>query len=151
MLDLEKANSKNKEAYFDKNKVLIVSGAFELSDYGLVNAALYDGTNWTPYIYSSRNNKLGEITTILIKDDIRFQSLDDLLSPKNLSEGKVVGISLACALGSTTLIGLLYIIPFLALSRKNKEHDNSQRIQENDMMNAVNPTDLLHEIDLQRN
>ncbi|CAR65841.1 DEHA2E16874p [Debaryomyces hansenii CBS767] len=151
LLDLEKANSKNKEAYFDKNKVLIVSGAFELSDYGLVNAALYDGTNWTPYIYSSRNNKLGEITTILIKDDIRFQSSDDLSSPKNLSEGKVVGISLACALGSTTLIGLLYIIPFLALSRKNKEHDNSQRIQENDMMNAVNPTDLLHEIDLQRN
>lgn len=151
LLDLENPNSKNKEVYFDKDKVLIVSGAFELSNYGLVNAALYDGKTWIPYVYSSKNNKLGEITTILIKDDIRFQSLNDLLNRKKLSEGKVVGISLACALGSTTLIGLLYIIPFLALSRKNKEHDNDQRIQENDMMNAVNPTDLLHEIDLQRN
>lgn len=152
LLELDKSNLKNTKSYFDKDKVLILTGKYDLANYGPVNVALFNGTDWIPYIYSTNNNKLGEVKSMLIKDSISFQSLDDLKNQsKNLSQGKVVGISLACAIGSTTLIGLLYIIPFLALSRKSREHGDAQRIEENDMMNAVNPSDLLHEIDLHRN
>lgn len=144
--------------YFDKSNILTVAGIFDLKDYGLVNMALYNGTSWIPYVFTSQSLDLsnsleiGDIRSILIDDSNRFQSSDDLKSKNRfLSRGKVVGISLACALGSTTLLGLLYIIPFFALFRPRKDgYVPAQRIEENEMMNAVNPEDLLHEIDLQR-
>lgn len=153
LLSLTSKNLNNNETYFDNDKILMVSGVFELSQYGLVNAALFNGSNWIPYIFSSTaDNKIGTINTILINDSFRFQSSEDIMNKSNkLSKGKVVGISLACALGSTTLLGLLYIIPFFLLFRKGNGHDVNQRIQEKEMMNAVNPEDLFHEIDLQRN
>ena len=74
-----------------------------------------------------------------------------LIDFNHLSRGKVVGISLACALGSTTLLGLLYIIPYFALFKNRKDgYFQPERIHEDEMMDAVNPEDLLHEIDLQR-
>ena len=137
---------------------MTVAGIFDLKDYGLVNMALYNGTSWIPYVLTSQSLDLsnsleiGDIRSILIDYSNRFQSSDDLKSKNRfLSRGKVVVISLACALGSTTLLGLLYIIPYFALFRPRKDgYVPAQRIEENEMMNAVNPEDLLHEIDLQR-
>lgn len=153
LLDLAKANHNNTQEYFDNSNVLIVAGKFNLRDYGLTNLAFFNGTNWQPYVFTSfNNNQLGEIKSILIKDDYRFTSPDDINKASNhLSRGKVVGISLACALGSTTLLGLLYIIPYFALFRKLYSDTQDQRIQEKEMIGAVNPEDLLHEIDIQRN
>lgn len=154
LLDLEKSNSNNNGTYFDKDKILALSGTFALKDYGLVNVALYNGSTWIPYIYTATsNNLLGQVNSLLIDDSFRFQSSDDLKNhSNNLSKGKVVGISLACAIGSTTLLGLLYIIPYFALFRKQKKEEESklERIQESEMMDAVRPEDLFHEIDLQR-
>lgn len=139
------------DKYFDKNKALILSGAFSLSKYGPVNVALYDGSLWIPYVFSTANNTLGTVHSILIKDLYRYLSSDDITNRlTGLSKGKVVGISLACALGLTFLVGLLYIIPYFFLFRKSKRTESSQRIEEKEMMTAVNPEDLLHEIDLQR-
>jgi hypothetical protein len=154
LLELQKSNSNNNGTYFDKDKILALAGSFSLKEYGLVNVALYNGTNWIPYIYTATtNNQLGEINSLLIDDSFRFQSSDDLKkNSDNLSKGKVIGISLACAIGSTTLLGLLYIIPYFALFRKQKKEEETklERIQESEMMNAVRPEDLFHEIDLQR-
>ncbi|KAI5954476.1 hypothetical protein KGF54_002251 [Candida jiufengensis] len=155
LLTAEKSTSYNK-SLFDNDKLLIVAGIFSIKDYGLVNMALYNGTSWIPYVYTLQQQQnqtttpqIGDVKTILINDQNRFLSSDDLKNlNKNLSKGKVVGISLACALGSTTLFGLLYIIPYFALLKNRKGY--VQRIHEQDMMDAVNPEDLLHEIDLQR-
>lgn len=154
LLTLNSDNNDNKDqAFFDKNEILILSGVFEIENYGLVNVALYNGTGWIPYVYSATSNDvIGKINTILIKDSYRFQSSNDITNTdKHLSAGKVVGISLACAIGSTTLVGLLYLIPYYFLFRKPKDSEGAQRIEEKDMMDAVNPEDLIHEIDLQRN
>ncbi|RCK63749.1 Bud site selection protein RAX2 [Candida viswanathii] len=157
LLTLASASNYN-ETYFSRNNILTVAGVFDLRDYGLVNMALFNGTSWIPYVFTSESLdessslEIGDIKSILIDDSNRFQSSDDLKDTNRfLSRGKIVGISLACALGSTTLLGLLYIIPYFALFRTRKDgYVPTQRIEENEMMNAVNPEDLLHEIDLQR-
>lgn len=151
LLELTKSESKNKEKYFDNNQILILSGKFSLKDYGLVNVALYNGDSWIPLAFTVLGGSLGEVNSILVKDQFRFLSSEDIeLKSLNLSSGKVVGISLALALGSTMILSLFYIIPYLAFFRKNKEYQPTERIGEKEMMEAVNPEDLFHEIDLQR-
>ncbi|KAF6069298.1 Cortical protein marker for cell polarity family protein [Candida albicans] len=170
LLTLDKPSDYN-QTYFDKSQIFTIAGVFRLKDYGLVNMALFNGTSWIPYVFTSLQQQkstgsgsgsgsgsrssslqIGQIQSILIDDSYRFQSSDDLKKTnKNLSRGKVVGISLACALGSTTLLGLLYIIPYFALFKNRKDgYFQPERIHEDEMMDAVNPEDLLHEIDLQR-
>lgn len=156
LLTLKDSNYKghnDDETFFRKHNILAVSGQLDLEDYGLVNLALYDGTEWIPFIYSGiTTSKLGKINSILVEDQFRFLSQEDIKSKSsNLSSGQVVGISLACALGSTILLSLLYIIPYFVLFRKNKDDHSSERIGEKEMTDAVNPQELFHEIDLQRN
>jgi hypothetical protein len=149
LLDLAKANANG--TYFGSKHILALAGRFELKKYGLVNVALFNGSNWTPYIYSeTTNGSIGEVKSLLINDKFGFLSSEDVKTKSKLSNGKVVGISLACALGSTTLLGLLYLIPFYLLLRKQNDGHQFQRINEKDQLNAVNPEDLLEEIDIQR-
>ncbi|EGV65633.1 hypothetical protein CANTEDRAFT_96752 [Yamadazyma tenuis ATCC 10573] len=152
LLTLKKSNSDNDQTYFSKNQILAVAGKFKLQEYGLVNVAFYDGKIWTPLAYTTlTGTQLGSVNSILVKDQFRYLSSADIENKSSkLSSGKVVGISLACALGSTTFLSLLYIIPYLALFRKNKENETTERIGEKEMMDAVNPEELFHEIDLQR-
>lgn len=151
ILKLEDSNNGNNESLFASDSILVLAGSFELINYGLVSSALFNGTEWIPFLFSEQDNKIGEISTLLINDKLNFQSSSDLKS-KVMSKGKVVGISLACALGSTSLLGLLFIIPYFLLFKRNNDNPmaEKQRIHENEMMSAVNPHDLLHEIDLQR-
>lgn len=147
-------SSNSRQSYFDKDKAVVLSGTFNISKYGLVNAAIYDGNSWIPYIFSQDlNAKVGSINTLLLEEVYRFQSSSDLKKGKSkLSTGKVVGISLACAIGSTFFLGLLYFIPLLYLFKSSEKSENvNQRIHEDEMMHAVRPEDLFHEIDLHRN
>ncbi|KAG7660700.1 uncharacterized protein J8A68_005817 [[Candida] subhashii] len=154
LLPVSTARSNN-DTYFDKNQILALAGTFTLKNYGLVNMALYNGTTWIPYVFTATNdNFIGDIKSILIDDNYRFQSSKDLTSLDNfLSRGKVVGISLACAVGATAALGLLFVIPYFAFFRRKNNRDYSvasKRIQEQEMMQTIKPEDLLHEIDLQR-
>ncbi|EGW32505.1 uncharacterized protein SPAPADRAFT_55941 [Spathaspora passalidarum NRRL Y-27907] len=154
LLTVEKSTDYN-QTYFNNNQILILAGTFSLKQYGPVNAAFFNGTSWIPYIFTStQTNKLGNIQSLLIQDSYRFQSSQDL-TPKLLSRGKVVGISFAAAVGSTVVLALLYIIPYFVLFKKKESHGQFERaegmrIHEKDMLDAVNPEDLLHEIDVQR-
>lgn len=155
-LKLVQLNSKNanntKQTYFNSDKALILSGSFNLEGYGNVNVALFDGESWSPYIFTLSNSKLGLVNTISFQDIYRLQSSTDIEDNKNrLSVGQVVGISLACALGSTALLGFIYIIPLFFLLREAKKKETMRkRISEDDMMNIIDPSDLLHEMDIQR-
>lgn len=154
LLDLAKSNNANKENYFNKNQILMLAGRYELSNYGLVNVALFNGTNWIPYIYSvDFNNEIGRINAILINDRYNFLSPQSISRRSVMAKGKVVGISIACALGSTTLLGLLYLIPFITLFRKRLDGNQYQheRIDQKDQMAAVSPEELFSEMDHQRN
>ncbi|KAM9891399.1 hypothetical protein OXX69_012318, partial [Metschnikowia pulcherrima] len=132
---------------------LLLSGKFNLTDYGSVSAALFDGTNWIPYVFSSKDSTLGQINSLLLEELYKSQSSSDLKTKTHkLSVGQVVGVSLACALGSTALLGLLYVIPvFFLLKGSKKKERVDQRIHEDEMMDIVNPEELIHEMDAQRN
>lgn len=151
-LSAKNPNNTN-QSYFNADKALMLSGVFTLKDYGVTNVALYDGVSWTPYIFTLNNSHIGLVETMSFQDIYRLQSSDDIKNIEHfLSVGQVVGISLACALGSTALLGLLYIIPMFFLLRDEKKKEAmKKRISEDDMMNIVDPSDLLHEMDLQRN
>lgn len=154
LLTLDDASSRdiNNGSFFERDQALAVAGRFELTEFGLVNVALFNGRDWIPMIYTSvTGNQLGSVNSLLLRDRFRSLSLDDInRANPHLSSGKVVGISLACALGSTTFLSLLYIIPYFALFRKSRDDEPTERIGEKEMMDAVNPEDLFHEIDLQR-
>lgn len=154
LVQLKKLVSSNSaESYFDDDKALILTGTFNLTDYGTVNVALFDGSSWIPFIFSQgQNSGIGSVNTILFEDVYQSLSSSDVNSAKRLSAGKVVGISLACALGSTLLLGVLYFVPLLFLFGDSKrENKYDQRIYEDEMIHAVKPEDLFHEIDLHRN
>lgn len=148
-----KTANNTSQAYFNSDKALMLSGTFTLHGYGLVNLAIYDGVSWLPFVFTLNSSKIGIVESISFQDIYRFQSSNDLINnSKHLSTGKVVGISLACALGSTAFLGLLYVIPLFFLMRESKKKEAMRkRISEDDMMNIVDPGDLLHEMDLQRN
>lgn len=156
-LKLVQLSSKNpnntNQSYFNADKALMLSGVFSLKDYGVTNVAIYDGASWTPYIFTLNNSRIGLVETMSFQEIYRLQSSDDIKNNEHfMSVGQVVGISLACALGSTAFLGMLYIIPlFLLLRETRKKEAMRKRISEDDMMNIVDPSDLLHEMDLQRN
>lgn len=140
------------QRYFDKDRVLLLTGSFNITGYGPTNAALYDGNRWVPYFFSASNATLGLVNAVLLKDIYHFQSSNDLRKMvKHMSAGKVVGISLACAIGLTGVVGLAYLIPMMYLFKRTRQEEKFERIQEDEMMDVVNPEDLLHEIDLQKN
>lgn len=153
LISLSGSNSENSdEKYFASKNALLISGNITLPDYGVVNSAMYDGLSWIPYLFTLQNSTYGIINSLLFEDLYKALASSDVSSEKShLTTGQVVGISLACALGSTALLGLLFIIPVLYLSRQSQKQDRvSRRIYEDDMMNAVNPEDLFHEMDAQR-
>ncbi|RLV92976.1 Bud site selection protein RAX2 [Spathaspora sp. JA1] len=156
LLTVAKSTNYN-QTYFNNDQILILAGNFSLAQYGPVNAALFNGSSWIPYIFTSESNHLGTIKSLLIQDSYRYQSSQDLMQ-KLLSKGKIVGISFAAAVGSTVVLALLYIVPYLILfKRKDKRgqfengESSTMRIKENEMLDVVKPDQLLHEIDLQRN
>lgn len=152
LIDLKEANKNYNGELFDSSYVLGLSGRFSLKDYGTVLLALYNGSLWIPYVYGLKNGTAGLILSLLLDD--RFSYLSPKLMPQvgKLLVGKVVGISLACAIGLTALLGLLWLIPYILLFRKQLDGNYyPERVDEKEMMEAVNPDDLLHEIDLQRN
>ncbi|CCE86086.1 Piso0_005735 [Millerozyma farinosa CBS 7064] len=150
-IESSKHKGNSKAVNISNNKLLILAGKFELSPYGHLNTAIFNGSHWFPYLFSSKGKEYGTINSIHLKDVSRIDWSARLENQfHKMSRGKVVGISLACAIGSTMVVGLLYLIPALLFLRNNKERANDQRIEEKEMMEAVKPTDLFHEIDLHR-
>lgn len=151
LIKLSAANSSNSQKYFSNDKVLLLSGKFNLTDYGLVNVAMYDGRSWIPYVFATDGSGAGVIHSTLFEDVYRYQSSDDLKrSLHRMTTGQVVGVSFACALGSTALLGLLFIIPFFFLFKRKRSAQLDRRTHEDEMLNAVNPGHLFHEMDAQR-
>lgn len=153
LVQLSSKTASRTQVYFNSDKALMLSGLFNISGYGNVNMALFDGVSWTPYIFTLNNCRLGVVESVSLQDIYRLQSSNDIKSNrKHMSTKQVVGVSLACALALTAFLGLLYTIPLLFLLRDSKIKEAlRKRINEDEMMHVVDPSDLLHEMDLQRN
>ncbi|KAL1954822.1 hypothetical protein VTO42DRAFT_552 [Malbranchea cinnamomea] len=92
--------------YLNKDQVLLVTGRIQLPEFGLVSAALYNGTTMSPFILSSTaDGRPGTIIALLSEYENKFSS-----GPRGLSRGLIVLISFCLALACIFLIVLVGII-----------------------------------------
>lgn len=83
----------------DRGMALLVTGELNLPNFGNVSAALFNGTNFTPFILSTSANGPGSISQLFSEKVLDFQS-----SGGHKALGLVVLIALACALCAVFLL-----------------------------------------------
>lgn len=90
----------------DKDKVLVVLGDINLPNVGKVSAAVYNGTDFSPFVLSTQGNNQGSLSQIFVqKPQNVFKS-----NGGKLALGLVVLASLAIALGLTMAIVVTGIV-----------------------------------------
>jgi len=83
-----------------QDHTLLVTGSLTLQDYGNASAATYNGTTWTPFLLSSKENgDPGSLATFISEKAPIFGN-----EGKKLAKGFVILISLAIALALMFLI-----------------------------------------------
>lgn len=97
---------------------LLVAGQLNLPTFGNVSAALFNGTNFTPFILSTSANGPGSISQIFSEKVYDFQS-----SGGHRALGLVVLASLACALGAIFLL----IVAGIFIERYRRKRDGYVR------------------------
>lgn len=120
--------------YLDKDQILLVTGKIQLPSFGLVSAALYNGTTLSPFILSSTaDGRPGTIVALLSEYENTFTSdgrcfillsllfllLTEPVLDGGLSNGLIVLISFAVSLGC--LFILLCIGVALAVIRRRRQ------------------------------
>lgn len=83
----------------DRGIVLLVTGELNLPNFGNVSAALFNGTNFTPFLLSTSANGPGSISQLFSEKGLDFKS-----SGGHRALGLVVLIALACALCAIFLL-----------------------------------------------
>lgn len=83
----------------ERGMVLLVTGELNLPNFGNVSAALFNGTNFTPFLLSTSANGPGSISQLFSEKVFDFQS-----SGKHRALGLVVLVALACALCAIFLL-----------------------------------------------
>lgn len=83
----------------DRGMALLVTGELNLPNFGNVSAALFNGTNFTPFILSTSANGPGSISQLFSEKVLDFKS-----SGGHKALGLVVLVALACALCAIFLL-----------------------------------------------
>ncbi|RDW84999.1 hypothetical protein BP6252_02589 [Coleophoma cylindrospora] len=97
----------------DVGQTLLITGALVLPGFGNASAALFNGTDYTPFaLTSSSSNGSGSLSQIFTQEQNTFSS-----GKKHIATGLIVLIALAIALG---LIFLLVIAGILAERLRRK-------------------------------
>lgn len=103
----------------ENNRLLVVSGALSMSNYGNVSTALFDGQNWTPFLVSQSNTGGSGIVRAFTRS-VEVLSFPNL---HHLAVGIVILISIAIGLGVVFLLVLLGLIWALARRHPNRGVD----------------------------
>lgn len=98
----------------EQDRMLMVSGDLDFSEYGRVSSALFDGSNWMPFLVSATSAGGTGIVAALFYSAEHFR-----LSTDHLSVGIVILISIAIALGVVFLVVLIGLL----LALKNRKAD----------------------------
>ncbi|ODV59979.1 Rax2p ASCRUDRAFT_71449 [Ascoidea rubescens DSM 1968] len=142
---LVNVESEESNYYFEDNKVLVVTGSIEFTEYGTFSVAFFNGTNWFPYLRTFSADDTDPIVySILLNKAISSDNKDtSAISHENLAKGWIVFISLALAIGTIMLLSLLAVLIAMFKRRKNDYDPNLQtRIEEQEMVQTVPPAEL---------
>ncbi|CAH1757539.1 1204_t:CDS:10 [Entrophospora sp. SA101] len=90
----------------DKYWLLLISGTLNLQNYGIVNAALFDGENIYPFIIASKENGIpGTINSIFT-----------IIDPGLLNERKVLPLPIVIIISVAISFALVFLIVFIGMS-----------------------------------
>lgn len=168
LLNISNSNDNNNGSIFDSNQVLVASGELNLTDYGYLNVAYFNSTNWLPYMITTHNNSTSTVNSIFLNKDISDLYIGGTLtntthpsttsstpssSSSSASSGKshhikrgfIVLIGLALAVGTMTLLGL--IAAFFIFKRKKHNYTPVEpRVNETEMLDTVPPENLFKHV-----
>lgn len=145
------------------NYVIIVNGNLQHPEFGLLDVMYYDFQSWTPYIISSGgvdNNELqGEIflnknmsylfdTQVILQSNATHPIHIPTSTPshrhRKINRGYVILISLALALATISVIGIIAaLIAYWFINNNNSYEKLEPRIDEAEMIDTVPPEKLM--------
>lgn len=147
---------------FVNDKALLLTGLFELPEYGIVSSALYNGTHWTPLSITANRldtsqakvQNVVRMTTMFTMTGAFTQSASvtsssskptathETAESKLFTKGEVTGVSLALALGTTILIAFavwgLYIAAGTSVEKESIDGLNQEK-----MLGVVPPSEFV--------
>lgn len=112
MFQLSQKHDSNK--LVDAGMVLLVTGQLDLPNFGNASAALFNGTNFTPFLLSTSRNNPGSLSQLFSEKVLSFTT-----SGGHMAIGLVVLISLACALGTIFLV----VVSGILIERYRRKHE----------------------------
>jgi len=112
MFQLSQKHDNNK--LVDAGMVLLVTGQLDLPNFGNASAALFNGTNFTPFLISTSRNNPGSLSQLFSEKVLSFTT-----SGGHMAIGLVVLISLACALGTIFLV----VVAGILIERYRRKHE----------------------------
>ncbi|ODQ80494.1 hypothetical protein BABINDRAFT_160772 [Babjeviella inositovora NRRL Y-12698] len=145
LLQLNVSNSKNNEAIFDKDFILVASGSIQHIIYGNLSTTYYNGTNWLPYLYTkSATGSASTIKSLLINTTpLSYESQNSNNGNGHLNKGKTIAASLGFAAATIAVASLLIGGYILFDQKRNGNGEYTERVNEHDMIDKVNPGQLI--------
>ncbi|VEU21172.1 DEKNAAC102061 [Brettanomyces naardenensis] len=139
---------------FYKNNLLVVSGSFNLTEYGLVSAAVYDGKLWSPLLISATDLNAENSLVNFVLTTSQGYSFNSTSSPKSplaslqksvkyFTKGQVAGVGCALAVGTTLLLTSLGGLVYLFSKRNTVVGPLKSRVGEDKMITAVPPSEVI--------
>ncbi|KAK0546919.1 hypothetical protein OC845_004366 [Tilletia horrida] len=103
----------------ENNRLLVVSGILELSSFGNISSAFFDGSSWQPFLLGAGSEGSRGIVRAVVRatEILKFSNL------KRLAAGLVILISIAIGLGLVFLLTLLGLLWAMARRNKNRAVD----------------------------
>lgn len=147
----KKSHTSNDYYFGSSQAALLVIGDIIFNSYGNihVSAAVFNGTNWLPYIYTtSTSGKTAQVNDFMINKAISMDSLSsDFFKSLKMDRGWIVFIGLALALGTMMILSLGAMLILFWRRMRNDGGGIHQRIVEGDMLETVPPSKLFNEMD----
>ncbi|EIW73555.1 hypothetical protein TREMEDRAFT_42413 [Tremella mesenterica DSM 1558] len=111
----------------EKDRMLMISGSLILQNQGNVSSALFDGTNWYPYLIGTTSTgSLGSISKLFWSSDSFSFNIHHYLS-----RGLVVLVAIAIATGLILLLILLYVLDTQVYEKRYLNRNEPEAVRVN--------------------
>ncbi|QPG74108.1 hypothetical protein FOA43_001430 [Brettanomyces nanus] len=140
----------------EQEQFLVLTGSFNLTDYGLVTSAVYDGKLWFPLIISATDlNTENSIVNSVLRTSKSYSKGFNTTSSgspgseetekgiRYLTNGQVAGVGCALAIGTTLILTALGGAVYLFGRRNTVVGPLKSRVGEEKMMSALPPDQII--------
>lgn len=140
-------------------KTLVLTGLFNLTEYGRVSSAIHDGKSWYPLMITGYNLSSSDaIVNAVVPTSKSYASTFNTTEPsvpsssgpsnvqkgvRYLTKGQITGVGCALAVGTTMLLTALGGLAYLFLKKDTVVAPLKSRVGEATMVSAVPPGEVM--------